>query len=133
MSLSSEKNGFGIWDPEKTYSVSRIQGSKRHRIRNTGMQAIPRQGLPLRQCTRRTAWLPRSLGQNRQFPTAAGLPPETKEFFMRNMKVWIRIWIWIGSCSFRQWLSRCQQKIIFFCFLLFKSPLNQSSKIKSHK
>ncbi len=32
MSLSSQKYGFGIRDPEKTYSGSRIQGSKRHRI-----------------------------------------------------------------------------------------------------
>jgi hypothetical protein len=27
--------GFGIQDPEKTHSGSRIQGSKKHRIRNT--------------------------------------------------------------------------------------------------
>jgi hypothetical protein len=27
-----QKYGFGIRDPEKTYSGSRIQGSKRHRI-----------------------------------------------------------------------------------------------------
>jgi hypothetical protein len=27
LSLSSKKNGFGIRDPEKTYSGSRIQGS----------------------------------------------------------------------------------------------------------
>ncbi len=35
LSLSSKKYGFGIRDPQKTYSVSRIrvQGSKRHRIR----------------------------------------------------------------------------------------------------
>jgi hypothetical protein len=34
---SSQKYGFGIRDPEKTCSGSRIQGSKRHRIqiRNT--------------------------------------------------------------------------------------------------
>ncbi len=32
MSVSSQKYGFGIRDPEKTYSGSRIQGSKRHRI-----------------------------------------------------------------------------------------------------
>jgi hypothetical protein len=32
LSLSSQKYGFGIRDPEKTYSGSRIQGSKRHRI-----------------------------------------------------------------------------------------------------
>ncbi len=34
LSLSSLKNGFGIWDPgsRKTYFRSRIQGSKRHRI-----------------------------------------------------------------------------------------------------
>jgi hypothetical protein len=31
-SLSSQKYDFGIRDPEKTYSGSRIQGSKRHRI-----------------------------------------------------------------------------------------------------
>jgi hypothetical protein len=30
--LSSQKYGFGFWDPEKTYSQSRIQGSKRHQI-----------------------------------------------------------------------------------------------------
>jgi hypothetical protein len=38
LSLSSQKYGFGIRDPEKTYSGSRIQGSKRPRIRirNTG-------------------------------------------------------------------------------------------------
>jgi hypothetical protein len=28
----SQKYGFGIQDPEKTYSRSRIPGSKRHRI-----------------------------------------------------------------------------------------------------
>jgi hypothetical protein len=32
LSLSSQTYGFGIRDPEKTYSGSRIQGSKRHRI-----------------------------------------------------------------------------------------------------
>ncbi len=32
VSLSSQKYGFGIRDPEITYSGSRIQGSKRHRI-----------------------------------------------------------------------------------------------------
>jgi hypothetical protein len=32
LSLSSQKYGFGIRDPEKTNSESRIQGSKRHRI-----------------------------------------------------------------------------------------------------
>ncbi len=32
MSLSSKTYGLGIRDPEKTYSGSRIQGSKRHRI-----------------------------------------------------------------------------------------------------
>jgi hypothetical protein len=32
LSLSSKKYGFRIRDPEKTYSGSRIQGSKRHRI-----------------------------------------------------------------------------------------------------
>ncbi len=35
LSLSSQKYGFEIRDPEKTYSGSRIQGAKRHRIRNT--------------------------------------------------------------------------------------------------
>jgi hypothetical protein len=38
-SLSCQKYGFGIWDPEKNYSGSRIQGKKgtgtRIRIRNT--------------------------------------------------------------------------------------------------
>jgi hypothetical protein len=32
LSPSSQKYGFGIRDPEKTYSGSRIQGLKRHRI-----------------------------------------------------------------------------------------------------
>ncbi len=32
LSLSSQKYGFGIRDPGKTYSGSRIQGSKRRRI-----------------------------------------------------------------------------------------------------
>ncbi len=32
MSLSYQKYGFGIRDPGKTYSGSRIQGQKRHRI-----------------------------------------------------------------------------------------------------
>jgi hypothetical protein len=32
LSPSSQKYGFGIRDLEKTYSGSRIQGSKRHRI-----------------------------------------------------------------------------------------------------
>jgi hypothetical protein len=32
LSLSSQEYGFGIRDPEKTYSGSRMQGSKRHRI-----------------------------------------------------------------------------------------------------
>jgi hypothetical protein len=32
LSISSQKYEFGIRDPEKTYSGSRIQGSKRHRI-----------------------------------------------------------------------------------------------------
>jgi hypothetical protein len=36
LSLSYQKYGFGIRDPEKTYSGSRIQGSKRHRIPDPG-------------------------------------------------------------------------------------------------
>ncbi len=35
---------------------------------------------------------------------------------------WIRttgLGIWLGSCSFRQWLSRCQQKISFLYFLAY--------------
>jgi hypothetical protein len=32
LSLSSQKYGFGIRDPGKTHSGSRVQGSKRHRI-----------------------------------------------------------------------------------------------------
>ena len=32
LSLSSQKYGLGMRNPEKTYSGSRIQGSKRHRI-----------------------------------------------------------------------------------------------------
>jgi hypothetical protein len=38
LSLSSQKYGFGIRDPEKTYSGSRIQGSKRHRIQDPDPQ-----------------------------------------------------------------------------------------------
>jgi hypothetical protein len=30
--IVSKLSKFGYWDPEKTYSGSRIQGSKRHRI-----------------------------------------------------------------------------------------------------
>jgi hypothetical protein len=33
LSLSSQKYGFGIRDPKKTYSGSRIQGSKRHGVK----------------------------------------------------------------------------------------------------
>jgi hypothetical protein len=36
LSLSSQKYGFRIRDPEKTYSGSRIQGSKRQRIPDPG-------------------------------------------------------------------------------------------------
>jgi hypothetical protein len=39
MALSSQKYGFGIWDPEKTYSGSRIQGTgtgSRIRIQDPG-------------------------------------------------------------------------------------------------
>jgi hypothetical protein len=32
LSISSQKYGFGIRDPDKTYFGSRIQGSKRHRL-----------------------------------------------------------------------------------------------------
>jgi hypothetical protein len=35
-------NGFGIQDPEKTYSRSRIQGSKRHRIPDPDLDALNR-------------------------------------------------------------------------------------------
>ncbi len=41
-----------------------------------------------------------------------------------------------GSCSFRQWPSRHQQKVIFSCFFTYyflKMHLHHSSKIKSHK
>ncbi len=42
-----------------------------------------------------------------------------------------------GSCYFRQWPSRSQQKINFFpklfCLLLLKVQLHHFSKIKSHK
>ncbi len=41
LSLSSQKYGFGIQDPEKTYSGSLIlvQGSKRHRIPDPGSRS----------------------------------------------------------------------------------------------
>jgi hypothetical protein len=40
LSISSKKNGFGIRDPEKISSGSRIrvQGSKRHRIQDPDTQ-----------------------------------------------------------------------------------------------
>ncbi len=38
LSPSSQKYGLGIRDPEKTYSGSRIQGSKRHRIQDPGVK-----------------------------------------------------------------------------------------------
>ncbi len=43
-----------------------------------------------------------------------------------SMKFW-------GSCYFCQGPSRCQQKIIFFCLLLFEGTLHHFSKIKIHK
>ncbi len=45
LSLSSHNYmglGSGIRDPEKTYSGSRIQGSKRHRIPNPGSTTLSR-------------------------------------------------------------------------------------------
>jgi hypothetical protein len=36
LSPSPQKYGFGIRDPEKTYSGSRIQGSKKHQIQDPG-------------------------------------------------------------------------------------------------
>jgi hypothetical protein len=51
------------------------------------MQAIPHQGLPLHQCTRRTAWLPRSLGQNPRFPPAVWPPPEKDFLFLKEKYV----------------------------------------------
>jgi hypothetical protein len=33
--------GSEIWDPEKTYSGSRIQGSKKHRIQDPDPQQCP--------------------------------------------------------------------------------------------
>ncbi len=65
--------------------------------------------------------------------------------------VWIRVLIWIlgsvsfltnwswcgsgsGSCSFRQWPSRCQREIIFFSQSSFvKLCLHHFSKIKRHR
>ncbi len=45
--------------------------------------------------------------------------------------------LFIGSCYFLQWLSRCQQKIriflIFFPYNLLSEHLRQSSKIISYK
>jgi hypothetical protein len=38
LSLSSQKYGFGIRDPEKTYSGSQIHVSKRHRIQDPDPQ-----------------------------------------------------------------------------------------------
>jgi hypothetical protein len=67
------------------------------------------------------------------------------------LKVWIRIWIWIrgsmpltnesGSCYFRHWPSRCQQKNNFFIkffllitFLRYIYVIFQRWKVKkSHK
>ncbi len=40
---------------------------------------------------------------------------------------------WSGSCSFRQWPSWCQLKIIFFWYYLLKIHLHHSSQIRNHK
>jgi hypothetical protein len=42
LTLTSQKYGFGIRDPEKTYSGSRIrvQGSKRHQIPDPGSATV---------------------------------------------------------------------------------------------
>ncbi len=47
LSLSSQTYGFGIRDPEKTYSGSRIQGSKRHRIPDPDPQHCKTVGLTI--------------------------------------------------------------------------------------
>jgi hypothetical protein len=44
LSLTSQKYGFGIRDPGKTFSGSRIQGSKRHRIPDPGVKKAPDPG-----------------------------------------------------------------------------------------
>jgi hypothetical protein len=48
LSISFQKYGFGIRDPRlgsrKTYSGSRIQGSKRHRIPDPGIKKAPDPG-----------------------------------------------------------------------------------------
>jgi hypothetical protein len=70
---------------------------------------------------------------------------------IHDILVWIRIRIWIrgsmpltngsesgsGSCYFRHWPSRCQQKtnflIFFCCFLLFKGTFTSFFKDKKLK
>ncbi len=47
LSLSSQKYGFGIRDPEKTYSGSRIQGSKRQGIPDSGSATLKTRALML--------------------------------------------------------------------------------------
>jgi hypothetical protein len=40
LSVSSQKYGVGIRDPEKIYSGSRVQGSKRNRIPDPGSATL---------------------------------------------------------------------------------------------
>ncbi len=66
--------------------------------------------------------------------------------FFKHCCVSLTFWYGSGSAdlyrwlmdpdSFRQWPSRCQQKLSFlrfFAYYVFKVHLHQSSKIKSHK
>ncbi len=65
--------------------------------------------------------------------------------WIRDILIWIRIRWSVsltygpgsGSCSFRQWLARCQQKISFFqsffAYNFLKVHLHQPSKIKNQK
>ncbi len=63
---------------------------------------------------------------------------------IHDILLWIRIWIrgsmpltnGSGSCYFRHWSSRCQQKIVFFkfsCLLLFEGTFTSFFKDKKSK
>jgi hypothetical protein len=53
-----------------------------------------------------------------------------RDILVRICTTNLRIRLGYGSCSFRQWLSRCQTKINWFASYFLKVHLNQSSKVK---
>ncbi len=86
------------------------------------------------------------LGQNKgivRFLHLSEAPPISAVFRIHNILVWIRIRGSMpltngsGSCYFRHWPSRCQQKTnflkSFFAYYFLKVHLHHFSKIKSPK